>query len=120
MRSKELLFPLLAFPLLAACGTVAAPVNIKKEPVRVEAPAKPRLSPEDAKKVERLYYQAVDAYSMDNLEGAALYLKEISAITSQYAPARELAEKIKLAGQKTATQGTPPASTQSAPTQPSR
>lgn len=70
-------------------------------PARRTAPAKgeehPRLSPGQVREVERLYYEAVGAYSANELDSSRAYLKEIFRIDPDYRPARELLEKIRLA-----------------------
>ena len=69
-------------------------------PAKRAAPA--RLSAEDEKTVERLYYKAVGAYSNNDMPAALSHLDEIDRITTSYAPAAELREKIKGIGVKTA------------------
>jgi len=59
---------------------------------------KPGLSPSDAKKIEKLYYMAVDAYLKNNYETALKQLDEIFKIDPFNDPARTLSEKIKKAG----------------------
>ena len=99
MRLKKLLFPLCLLPLLVSCRHVMAPrpvITEKNQPAA--APARPKLSAEDVKKIEQLYYQAVDAYTNDNVAGSDIYLKEIFKLDPSYAPAKELKEKLKLVG----------------------
>ncbi len=76
-------------PLLAGCAAMRA--GGKAAPARPAA----RLSPEDAKKVERLYYRAVSAYTDNDMKAALGYLDQISKINPSYAPARQLREKIR-------------------------
>ncbi len=70
-------------------------------PARRTAPVKnaehPRLSPEQVREVDRLYYEAVGAYSTNELDSSLAYLKKIFRIDPDYRPARELLEKIRLA-----------------------
>jgi len=58
------------------------------------------LSPEAEKKVERLYYEAVGAYSNGDMQRAAGYIDQISAIQPSYRPAAELREKIRRVGSR--------------------
>lgn len=90
MFSRLLLVPLLLLLCAAAC----------RRPVRPPAKAAPhpaalRLSPENAVKVDRLYYRAVSAYSDNDMAAARAYLKEIFSIYPSYQPALELREKIR-------------------------
>lgn len=64
-------------------------------PARPRSEAGARLSPEDAKKVDQLYYKAVGAYSNNDLPAALRYLDEISAIDRHFAPAAEMRAKIR-------------------------
>jgi len=63
------------------------------------APAKKgtpvKLSPEETKKVESLYYKAVGAYSNNDMAAALKSLDEIYSIYPDYPPAAELREKIR-------------------------
>lgn len=59
---------------------------------------KPGVSSADAKKIEKLYYMAVDAYLKNNYETALGQLEEIFKIDPFNDPARTLSEKIKKAG----------------------
>jgi hypothetical protein len=78
---------------------------------------KPRakLSDGDLKKIERLYYQAVDAYSKDDAAGSNGYLNEIFKLDPSYAPAGELREKLKLTGKTPEPQGGVPVSSPAVP-----
>lgn len=96
MRPYKYLLPVSLAVLFCACALPArksAPPPAA--PVKREAAVK--LSPEDAKKVESLYYKAVGAYSNNDMDGALKYLKDISSIHPSYSPAGELREKIKRA-----------------------
>ena len=64
-------------------------------PARKEAAA--RLTPEQAKRVEQLYYKAVGAYSRNDMATADAQLKEILSINPAHKPSLELREKIRLA-----------------------
>ena len=94
MRLTKHLLAVTAATLLCSCAPAA-----KRAASPVPAPEKKeaaaRLSPEDAKKVERLYYKAVGAYSDNDLPAARNYLVEISSINPSYPPAAELKERIK-------------------------
>jgi tetratricopeptide (TPR) repeat protein len=59
---------------------------------------KPGISPADAKRIEKLYYMAVDAYLKNNYDAALGQLEEIFKIDPFNDPARTLSEKIKKAG----------------------
>ncbi|MDT8286128.1 MAG: hypothetical protein RQ748_03370 [Elusimicrobiales bacterium] len=89
MSVRGALFLLFLPPLLAGCvptraGRTASP------------PAAPvRLSAEDSRKVERLYYRAVRAYTDNDMPASLGYLDQISRIHPSYAPARQLREKIR-------------------------
>jgi len=56
-----------------------------------------KLSPEQTKQAEQLYYKAVGAYSRNDLGPAGVLLEEILAINPAHKPALELREKIRLA-----------------------
>ncbi|HNT98904.1 MAG TPA: hypothetical protein PKK31_11615 [Elusimicrobiales bacterium] len=73
-------------PLLAGC---ALPRPAAK------AAAEVRLSAEDSRKVERLYYRAVSAYTDNDMKASLGYLDQISGIHPSYPPARQLREKIR-------------------------
>lgn len=81
-----------AAAILCAC---AAPAKKAVPPPPSKKEAAPKVSPEDAKKVERLYYKAVGAYSDNDMPAALVILDEISSIEPAYRPAAELREKIK-------------------------
>ena len=108
MRLRKLFFPLCALPLLVSCLSMKAPRKAGPKAGQVPQPAKrsqnvisrPKLPAADSKKIEQLYYQAVDAYTKDDLAGAGRYLNKIFLLDPLYAPAIELAEKVELAGQK--------------------
>lgn len=100
MRSHKHLIAAGAAALLCAClppNWFNAPAPA---PVKRAAPAK--LSAEEEKQVERLYYKAVGAYSNNDMPAALGHLDEIYKITTSYAPAAELREKIKSLGGKAA------------------
>jgi len=86
------LVPLL---LIFACAVACLPPAKPPPPAKKEAAV--RLSPEQAKKVEQLYYKAVGAYSRNDMAAADAHLKEILAINPAHKPSLELREKIRLA-----------------------
>lgn len=86
------LVPLL---LIFACAAACLPPAKPPPPAKKEAAV--RLSPEQAKKVEQLYYKAVGAYSRNDMAAADAHLKEILAINPAHKPSLELREKIRLA-----------------------
>lgn len=88
---KKLIPLLFLFVFAAACLPPAAP---PPPPARKEAA---RLTPEQAKKAEQLYYKAVGAYSRNDMAAADALLKEILAINPAHKPSLELREKIRLA-----------------------
>ena len=94
MRPDKYLFAVFAAALFCACAALPA----RKTPPPT-APAKKEaaviLSPEDANKVESLYYKAVGSYSNNDMGAALNYLDEISAIYPAYPPAAELRKKIR-------------------------
>jgi len=87
---KKLIPLLILFVCAAACLPPAKP-----QPARKEAAV--RLNPEQAKKVEQLYYKAVGAYSRNDMAAAGAHLKEILSINPAHKPSLELREKIRLA-----------------------
>ncbi|PKM98046.1 MAG: hypothetical protein CVU79_05010 [Elusimicrobia bacterium HGW-Elusimicrobia-3] len=87
---KKLIPLLFLFVCAAACLPPAKP-----QPVRKEAAV--RLSPEQAKKVEQLYYKAVGAYSRNDMAAADALIKEILAINPSHKPSQELRKKVRLA-----------------------
>jgi len=87
---------LLAVLLMASCSGCFPPVQRTAPPPASKKAA--ALSPEDEKKAERLYYQAVGAYSNGDMKAASAYLDQISGIHPSYRPAAELREKIKKIG----------------------
>ncbi len=99
LRLNKALFAVFSAALFCACAHAArktpppaAPVE-KEAAVKKEAAAK--LSPEDAKAVESLYYKAVGAYSNNDMDAALGYINEISTLYPSYPPAVELRGKIK-------------------------
>lgn len=86
------LIPLLFLLCAAAC---LPPAKAPPPPARKEAAV--RLTPEQAKKVEQLYYKAVGAYSRNDMTAANAHLKEILSINPAHKPSLELREKIRLA-----------------------
>lgn len=99
MRPLKLFSLICALPLLASCWYFPAAKTVRMEKPRpVQSRAK--LSEGDQKKIEQLYYQAVDAYSKDDAAGSDAYLNEIFKLDPSYAPAKELREKLKLTGKK--------------------
>ncbi|MCX5785199.1 MAG: hypothetical protein NTX59_05885 [Elusimicrobia bacterium] len=101
MRHNKYLLPVLAAALFCACALPKRKIPPPAVPDQKEAaPAKKevvvvKLSPEDAQKVDSLYYKAVGAYSNNNMGAALKYLDEISAIHPSYQQAMELREKIR-------------------------
>jgi len=95
MFRNKFMLPALAAVLFLACAAPVrkAPAAPAAAPVKKEAPVK--LSDEDAKKVDRLYYKAVGAYSNNDMGLALKFLDEISALSPSYPPALELREKIR-------------------------
>lgn len=103
MPANKYLFPVLAFVFFCACATpsrkgppvAAAAAAPSAQPVPVRKETAVNLSPEDEKKVQRLYYTAVGAYSNNDMDAALKYLNELSAVNPSYPPAAELREKIR-------------------------
>lgn len=91
---KKLIPLFFLFVSAAACLPPAKP----PPPARKEAVV--HLTPEQAKKVEQLYYKAVGAYSRNDMAASDGLLKEILAINPSYKPALELREKVRLAVKK--------------------
>ena len=90
MSVRGALFLLFLPPLLAGC--------VLPRPAAKAAPAAApgaKLSAEDAKRVERLYYRAVSAYTDNDMAAARGYLDQISKIHPAYPPALQLREKIR-------------------------
>jgi hypothetical protein len=99
MRNNKYLFTFFAAALFCAC---AGPVRKATAPAAPAAPVKQAkketaapLSPEDAQKVDGLYYRAVGAYSNNDMGAALKYLDEISVISPAYPPGAELRGKIR-------------------------
>lgn len=87
------LFPFfILFTCAAAC---LPPAKIPPAPARKQTAA--RLTPEQAKKVEQLYYKAVGAYSRNDMAAADARLQEILSINPFHNPSLELRKKIRLA-----------------------
>ena len=84
---------------LGACAPSKAVVRTPRPPApRKSAPAaQPRPTQADQKAIDQLYYQAVAAYTRNDLAAANLYLGEILKLDPAYPPARELIEKLLLA-----------------------
>ena len=93
MRLSKYLFPFFAAAFFCACVLPARKIPPPAAPAKKEAAVK--LSPEDAKEAESLYYKAVGAYSNNDMGAALKYLNEISAIYPSYPPAAELRKKIR-------------------------
>lgn len=93
MRPEKYLFTVLIAFLFCACALPFRKTSPPAPPAKKEAAV--GLSPEDANKVESLYYKAVGAYSGNDLDAALKYLGEILAIHPSYQPAVELSEKIR-------------------------
>lgn len=101
MRTQKLPAVLLVLAALAACAPASAPVKNHRAAPAPKAPAEaPKLSPADQTAVDQLYYQAVSAYTRDDLKAAGLLLSEIFKLAPAYAPAKELQEKIRLAAEQ--------------------
>lgn len=92
------LFAVLGAALLCACAQAGRKTPPPPAPVRTGAAVKKeaavKLSPEDAKEVESLYYKAVGAYSSNDMDAALGYINEISTLHPSYPPAAELRKKI--------------------------
>ncbi len=89
-------------PLLLALAACAAPRQAAK-PGRPEVPAARQQQPltlKQKQQVEQFYYQAVSAYSADDIKAASYYLSEIFKLDPSYVPAKELQKKVRLAGEK--------------------
>lgn len=97
MATFKYLIPVLACALACACMPPRKAVQ-PAAPQRSAAAVK--LSPEQLRKVDQLYYKAVGSFSNNDMPAAAAYLKEIFSVNPAHAPALELREKIRLAGQK--------------------
>jgi len=98
MRAKIFFPAVLTAAFFCACALVPVKNAPSPEPARKEAARKEatrNLSPEEAKKVESLYYKAVGAYSTNELTAALKFLAEIFAIQPAHLPAAELRKKIK-------------------------
>jgi len=93
MRSNKHLLPVLAAAFFCACFPAGWRTGPAPAPVKKEAPVK--LSAEDAREIDQLYYKAVGAYSNNDMELTLKYLDEISVIQPSYQPAAELRKKIK-------------------------
>ncbi|HOI41999.1 MAG TPA: hypothetical protein PK523_03555 [Elusimicrobiales bacterium] len=78
---------LLFLPLLSAGCAIPRP--------GAKTASEVRLSAEDSKRVERLYYRAVSAYTDNDMKASLGYLDQISRIHPSYPPARQLREKIR-------------------------
>lgn len=89
---KKLIPLLFLFVFSAACLPAAKPPPARKEAARI--------TPEQAKRVEQLYYKAVGAYSRNDMVAADVLLKEILAINPAHKPSQELREKVRLAVKK--------------------
>ncbi len=108
MRMNKLIAFYFIFLMPAACAPArtlikpSLPPAVQKPAPAVQkpAPAAPRLSPADQKAIDQLYYQAVSAYTRDDLNTAGQHLEEIFRLDPAYAPAKELREKIRLSGGK--------------------
>lgn len=89
----------LAAALLCACSHADRKTPPPAAPVKTGAAVKKeaavKLSPENAKEVESLYYKAVGAYGNNDMDAALGYINEISTLHPSYPPAAELREKIK-------------------------
>jgi len=99
LRLSKYLFAVFAAALFCACAHTARKPAPPGAPVKKEAAVKKeavvKLSPEDAKVVESLYYKAVGAYSNNDMDAALGYINEISTLYPSYPPAAELRGKIK-------------------------
>lgn len=99
IRLNKYLFAVLAAGLFCACAHTREKLPPPVAPVKKEALVKKeavlKLSPEDAKEVESLYYKAVGAYGNNDMDTALGYVNEISTLYPSYPPAEELRIKIK-------------------------
>ena len=99
IRLNRYLFAVFAAALFCACAhtarKLAPPEAQSKKGTAVKKEAAVKLSPEDVKIVESLYYKAVGAYSNNDMDAALGYINEISTLYPSYPPAAELREKIK-------------------------
>jgi len=93
MQLNKYLSAVFAAALFCACALPVRKIPPSAAPAKTETVVK--LSLEDAKKVESLYYTAVGAYSNNDMGAALRYLNDISAIHPSYLPAVELREKIR-------------------------
>lgn len=100
MRTQKLPAVFFILSALAACAPAAAPVINHRAAQPPRPAAAPPLSPADQTAVDQLYYQAVSAYTRDDMNAAGLLLNEIFRLAPAYAPAKELREKIRLAAEK--------------------
>ena len=101
MRTQELAPALSLFLALAACAParVAVRAPVTPAPKKNSQPA-PRPTPADQQAIDQLYYQAVSAYTHNDLNAAGQFLGEIFKLAPAYAPAKELKEKLRLAAPK--------------------
>ena len=99
LRFNKYLSAVSAADLFCACAHTDRKTPPPAAPVKKEAAVKKeavvKLSPEDAKEVESLYYKAVGAYSNNDMDAALGYINEISTLYPSYPPAAELRRKIK-------------------------
>ncbi len=91
MPVKKYLLAALVLAFFSAC----LPSARRGLPPAPKKSAAVTISPENAKKVESLYYRAVGAYSNGDMKVAGEYIDQISAIDPSYRPAAELREKIR-------------------------
>jgi hypothetical protein len=91
MPVKKYLLAALVLAFFSACLPSA---RRGVPPAPKKAPAA-RISPENEKRVESLYYRAVGAYSNGDMKAAGEYIDQISALDPSYRPAAELREKIR-------------------------
>lgn len=90
----------LLFFLLASCAAPRPAARRGAAPSPAQAPRQQPLTRKQKQLLDQLYYQAVSAYSADEIKSAESYLSEIFKLDPSYAPALELRKKIRLAGEK--------------------
>ncbi|HCC47380.1 MAG TPA: hypothetical protein DEQ38_04595 [Elusimicrobia bacterium] len=98
MITIKFFIPVLACILACACLPPKKAVQPAAAPQRAAAAVK--LSPEQLKKVDQLYYKAVGSFSNNDMPAASAHLKEIFSINPAHKPALELRDKIRLSGYK--------------------
>ena len=94
---NKYLFSIFAAAIFCACALPARKIQPPAAPSSASEKKETdvKLSPEDTKEVESLYYKAVGAYSNNDMDAALNYLGKIFAIHPSYPPAAELRGKIR-------------------------